>query len=494
MKRNYQIKGKPFSLEKRHPLEQVYADQSRDITIIKSAQCGISEYAVAASFHFMDQYGENVFYAFPAREQIKDFVQGRINPRIDESDYIRSLMVETDNTNLKQFGNYFIYLRGSQNRRQITTADAGFLVMDEFDDMIRAHISLMEKRLGDSRYKFIRRLGVPKHDEDGIHLFYLNSDRHEYFLTCQHCGHEFTPAWDKNISPAPSRIVSKPYPAEVFMVCDKCGERIDRSRPGRWIAQNPGAEARGYHISKLIFADTDLRALYIEFRETQNLADFFNSNLGLPFAVGGSQLDNLLLNRCRRTEEEERAVNEGKASDFRLGADVGSLIYFEITGMIDGVEHVIEAGSVPDLDDLKPKMNKYDIPAAVIDGLPETRKAKEFAAAFPGRVYLSYYSITDPHKTVDFKNDEEYPKVLVNRTRAMDEVVNQYYERSKRLPMHADLIPEFYDHMKAPKRIEVVDKNGNKDYKYTEGNRPDHSFHAGVYAHVARQVIMPGIY
>ena len=36
-------------------------------------------------------------------------------------------------------------------------------------------------------------------------------------------------------------------------------------------------------------------------------------------------------------------------------------------------------------------MNEYDVDLCVLDALPNANEAKDFARAFPGRVFLSYY-------------------------------------------------------------------------------------------------------
>ena len=176
---NYYINDLPFTLKNRHPLVQIYLDPSKDITITKSAQCGASEYCVGRALHFTEIYRENALYLMPAKDQIKDFAQGRVDPRIDSSPHLLRLVLKTDNVGLKQIRSNFLYLRGSQSKRQIKSVDAGLLIFDEYDEMIQMNIPIAEKRLGDSKHKLIIRISTPTVPEFGIHREYLMSDQRE---------------------------------------------------------------------------------------------------------------------------------------------------------------------------------------------------------------------------------------------------------------------------------------------------------------------------
>ncbi|MFA5114390.1 MAG: phage terminase large subunit family protein [Candidatus Margulisiibacteriota bacterium] len=478
---NYFIDGRRFGFEGYEPLQQVYFDDHPDMVIMKSAQCRISEYLIAYAFYFALQREENVFYAMPAKDQIKDFVMGRVDPRIDESPRLQALIRKTDNSGLKQVGLNFIYFRGSQNQRQIKSVDAGCDILDEFDEMVQKNVPTMKKRLGSSKYGIVKEASTPTYFEYGIHAEYLKSDQNEYFLKCDKCGKWQTPDWLKNIRPAPTRDKAIPNPDRVDLVCSDCGEPLNRAQEGEWRPQNPGALKRGYHISKLIFKVTNLLALWIEYRDTLNLQDFHNGNLGQPYAPAGGKLDDLALNGCREAYTIE------KATGCTMGVDVGDLYHVRVS-MKDGTKKkAVFIGTVKNTEELDRFMKKFDVRRCVIDGLPETREATKFALRFPGRVFLAYYLLKDPNKTYEFKKTEKPLKVLINRTRAMDETGNRFIERENIIPMEANTIPGYYDQLKAPQKIKVTGADGNEAYSYVEGSRADHYYHAEVYDDIAGQ-------
>lgn len=485
---NYLIDGARFSLSGYEPLKDIYADNSKEIVVMKSAQCGASEWLIAFSFYFPSFYGENVFYGMPAKDQIKDFVQGRIDPRIDDSPKLQALIKSTDNIDLKRVGMNFIYYRGSQNRKQITTVDAGLLILDEFDQMVQSHVPIMEKRLGDSDVAMKRKISTPSIPEFGIHREYLASDQHECHLQCKGCYEWVAPDWSRNISPTPTRDRSAPAPEIVKLVCHKCGAELDRHKT-KWIAQNPGAAKRGYHISKLVMPRTNLLELWLEFRDTINLQDFYNGNLGLPFTIEGGQLTQADINACRRSAEEEKEFQAGAPhKNCTMGVDVGRLLHVRISKKPGELKQAVWIGAVKTFEDLRALMDRYDIRRCVVDALPETRKAVEFAEKYSGRVFLAYYDLSDPHKVFVFDHSARPAKVRINRSRAMDMTSQNFYDRRTRLPSDADVAhTEYCDHMKAPQKAKVVDKNGNEEYKYIENSKADHWFHAEVYDDIANQ-------
>ena len=479
----YYIDDKPISFEGRYPLLEIAEDTSGNMSVMKSAQCGLSELMVGKAIYFAEEYKENVFYAFPAKDQVKDFVQSRVDPRIDDSPELQKLVISTDNTGLKKVGLNYLYFRGSQNARQIKSVSAGFLVRDEYDEMIQEHIPMMDKRLGNSKYKFIVNISTPSYFEFGIHWEYLQTDQKEYHLKCNKCSKWQIPDWTVNIKPAPTRDKEVPIPEKVQLVCSDCGTELNRNQKGKWVAMNPDGINRGYRVSKLMFPITDLMDMWKEYQRTRNIQDFYNSNLGLPYASAGGKLDDQMLNSCM--EKYTIAVPK----NCTMGVDVGEVLNVKIS-MKDGDKtKAVYINTVKTFEELDTLMKQYDVSRCVIDGLPETHESKKFAKRFQGRVYLAYYQLKDPNKTYEFKEPkqgtQETAKVNINRNRAMDETGLRFKERENIIPENANTIPNYFDQLKAPQKVKITDENGNEQYKYVEGNKADHYFHAEVYEYIA---------
>ena len=82
-------------------------------------------------------------------------------------------------------------------------------------------------------------------------------------------------------------------PGAEQLVCVDCGHVLEPAQ-GAWVAKHPGRPRRGYHVGKFasvvlserereMGARSKPAALLAEWRETKFPAEFFNSELGLPY-------------------------------------------------------------------------------------------------------------------------------------------------------------------------------------------------------------------
>ena len=499
---NIYIEGLPLNLDKYPCLIPIYLDKSTDIVLQKSAQCGATEMAISKGIYFSDQKRENTFYGMPTDEGIGQLVQSRVNPRIEDSPYLRDRVINTNNIGLKQIGQNFMHFKGSKNRRQIITAAAGFLIMDEVDEMVQMHIPVMLKRLGNSAYKWTLALSTPSIPGYGINKMYLETDQMAWHNKCKYCGKWQTIDFFKNIKPTPQRA-TKLTPDEiekldVKCVCKHCAKPLDNIGPGKWIALNPGAKKRGYQLSKLNTGQETLKTLWITFNETDNVQEFFNSDLGLPYVPEGGQLGDNDIESCYESESLEDTIKRlNEDSDLKLkikldhctmGVDVGSNLNYRISKIIEGHNRMVEIGIVKNFEDLDVKMEKYDISMCIIDALPETRKAEEFRARFPGRVLLAWYNLEDD-KLVFKREKGDRKNIRINRTRAMDNTAEGFLTRHNVITRAAKHVDGYFDQLKAPVRVKKHDpKTGNEYYVYIEGSNADHYYHAEVYDDIASKL------
>jgi hypothetical protein len=98
------LDGRPFSFAGGHEyLQEIYRDTSCDITIEKSAQMGVSVWAILDSLHGMKfgRYPHGILYLFPSRIFVTEFSKTKLQNIIDENDF-RNWFTETDVTNVKR--------------------------------------------------------------------------------------------------------------------------------------------------------------------------------------------------------------------------------------------------------------------------------------------------------------------------------------------------------------------------------------------------------
>jgi hypothetical protein len=490
------IRGESFTVIP--PLVDVYRDQSQEVVVTKAAQVFVSEYCINLAFWVADtRQGKrgNVLYVFPAKEQVGDFSRARVDTAVEESAYLQGRVQPekgihpigkpTDNVGLKRVGNGYIYFRGSNAEAGLISVDADLVIYDEVDRLKPATMSLGKKRLGSSLLGWQRYVSTPKYPETGVDLLWLRSDRRRYHLRCEHCGERQPLSFPDNVR------------EDGEVICRRCHGGLNRLAPGEWVPENPGAELRGYHMTKLLSPRADIRALarlgYAigrrDVTDPSEIQEFWNQDLGLPHAPEGGQLSRAEIEACRA----EYSLDEWAPRGCTMGVDIGAKLHVRVNA--PGPEGKIRAvfiGTVLSFEELDGLMAQYDVSCCVVDAEPEHHSARNFANRFAGRVWLCHYpnTATWPHQEAAVW-DEEERTVSAHRTLTLDATFARVRERRIEYPREVLALPEFAEHMMAPIRVIEKDKAGNLVAKYVEGSRPDHYAHAENYAYIAE--LRPGL-
>jgi hypothetical protein len=469
------IRGEPFSFKGHEYLWDIYSDNHHSKVIKKSAQVGASEYFINESF-FKAEQGFNSLFVFPADPQLQDFSHGRVDTAIRESEYLSARVSGIDNVGLKQFGRGFVYFRGAQNTRKLKSIDADINFYDEIDEMPEGAVTLGEKRLGHSKLKWQRWASTPTVPDVGIDAYYDLSDKRRWHLKCEHCGE-----WQ------PLTFADNIDMEKALVVCRKCRKPIDRLAKGTWVAEHPDREVHGYHINKLFCERASIAELIVSSQQTRafQIQEFYNSDLGETFVPEGGQITEEVLNSCK-----DSYLMPETAQRCTMGVDVGSYLNVRISKHHRGdIKQAVYIGRVRDFEELDILMKRYDVSMCVVDALPETRKAAEFCARWPGRAFRCYYLPSDVSRSEYFVVNHDDQKVTAHRTVAADYMTVRFKMRTNRLPVNAKDVEGYYDHMKAPARITKLDDKGLEYAVYVEGNKPDHYFHAEIYDELAFNII-----
>lgn len=488
-------RNEPLDFEEHKYLIGIYQDQHPYIIIQKSAQSGVSERLISESVWVCDRLNKNTLYTFPTSSQLTDFVQGRLEPVFNYSDYLSRITgvlssdekkernVDQDRkiqkVGLKQIRNAFMYLRGSQNQQQIISVDADMIVLDERDRFIQEHVSYIDKRLMHSTLKWRREASTPTLPGKYINEAYLASDQRLWMLTCTKCNLEqeldffYNINFDKKIT-----------------ICKQCREPIDRLKMGRWVPQNPtNIEVHGYKINGIYNPRKSVEDMINDYEKARNsgfsaIQQFYNQVLGMPYEVAGQTL--------------LRSEMENCTSDYRIpyestgcfsGADVGSKINVIVSKMIGERNRYVWIGTVSEflgpVDSLEALILKFGIQRMVVDAKPETRKVKELIDKYPGKVIAAYY----PSRKFDVQNyytfDDFKSEVYIDRTISLDYLVSDIQNDKIELPENAKHIPEFYEQMVASTRAPIVNpRTGAAEFRWIEKGA-DHFFHAANYNRIA---------
>lgn len=522
------LEGRAFTLDRHRPLRAIYVDPHEHIVIGKPAQRGVSEYAINAATFALDRGAEvwtggeknglNVAYIFPKKEALGDFSKERLSGLAHESQYLEKLF-GTDEFNavtFKQVKDSYLYLRGGWSTSALKSFPADCLVLDEFDEMAASAIALARRRLNASQVHRELDISTPSQPGRGIHKMFLDSDQHLY-TQLHRCG-----AWvvyeflrDVRVGGEPHDVWGQ-WPAEqirrslVVLTCPSCGDPVsdeERLSEGIWQAQAPDVVGlRGYWIPPMAFPVVSLMRIAAAavnpdpFEREQ----FFQSDLGVPYAVEGNQitLEQILQLASPLEHGYLPQWTASQWSDNTIGVDVGYLKHYKVSGTgPDGKRYIRAVGTVSEWSELDGLMRHFRIRRCVVDAQPDLDSAKEFCARWPGRALRAFYPGPSALKGqlyhldgLDLKklsNRKKLPKtdvITVNRTMAMDRVRAMVTRADEPAPLTVVNDPILQEHLQSPRRTTIPDSKGQPSPVWIHSG-PDHVFHAFVYDLIARETL-----
>ena len=521
------IGGLGFSLDLYPCLRQIYEDPHEFKVIQKPAQVGVSEYLLNIALHAMDggykYYKQkrkklNVGYIFPTTQAVQEFSKERIAAGIlEENEYLgelvkgqevgRSGMRLHSTLHFYRIGKSILHMRGAQNPTvQLKSFPIDLLIIDEIDEVSDRAVALATKRLGASELRHKIYASTPKYPGVGVNYYFVLSDQHVWELECPSCGMWQEPDFFKNVYMVEEEgLISYDEWVQLgeagvaknkfLFVCQNCLAEMDRKAEGRWVAKNPESRIRGYRIPGLVSPKVPLHeyALNSCKMKPADIQEFWNSDLGLPYAPKGGSLSVADLMRC-----EQKGIDE-----FRkfyhvywsvMGIDVGAKLHAKVSTINEqGLWETVLLAELDDFDEFDDIIKRYKVGAIVVDAYPETRAAKKFAEDYKGKVWLARYAPPTQIETAKFgflKDDDPTPYVDIARTEAMDEVASSIIEGKEAWP---ELVrhqwPTFYSMMQAPVKVKKSNlrRDGSVEVRYVyQETGPDHFYHAFVYEWVAR--------
>ena len=490
------LQGRPMRLIP--ALRDLYQDDHPFIVVQKAAQVFVSEYLINTALWIADtgQGGRgNALYVMPTQTQMDDFSQARLDKAIAESPYLQSRLFPRPpgrpgpaRQRLKKLGQGYIYFRGADSRRQLTSVDADVVLLDEFDLMGEGVLELAQKRLASSNLRWLRVVSTPRLPEAGINSLFLQSDQRYYSIKCPGCGHAQKLEWEENVDQKRG-----------LRVCcrRRCRKPLDLWAPGRWEEAAPGNDhVRGYHINRLYSPLANIPQMVYESQATTPAAlrEFRNAVLGESFVPPGGQLSLDVLDCCRR----DYGMPDGTAEGTFMGVDVGAKLHVVIRQALDEDwvrSQAVFVGEVDTFEELSQLVNRYAVGSAVVDALPEQRAAVEFARRERSlRPALAYYGRSDPgHRLAS----ESGVRVChLNRTETLEEMFHSFQTETAELPRDArslggrvrDGLGEYYREMMTLTRQLEQNSAGNWVARYVDNGKADHFAQAEAYCRVAAKI------
>jgi len=436
----------PWTLEGHEYLEAIARDESRVIVIEKAAQVGASTLAVGTLIHTA-MAGLHVGYFLDTQHRMRSFVQGIVDPIINNSDEITRLVAEeewrspnrpkrrgggsADNVRLKRIGAGKGYFLSAQVMGEVKSTPLDMLMMDEVAELDPDIVEFAQDRLLHSSYKrewWYSQPGVPEMDIDER---FVHSDMKFWKIRCRRCR-----TWTALELSFPDVLVQ--VRGKWRIACPSCHAKLHRA-DGEWVAMHPDREVSGYHISQLYgpHVDADLVAEQWAHAQTRpnRMERFHISILGLPFAGDRKPLTDVVLNeRCGPWGISP----VGKGADLPLGIpfagiDVGDVIHLAIARYAGGVGRVVWLEETPDWGLVQKRLRDHNVNAFIIDAMPEKTKAKELCRAL-GNGAIIYTAAQQ--RTVGEEDADTNPvrKISMNRTDLLDELVAAFLSGELYLP------------------------------------------------------------
>lgn len=517
---NTKLRGEPFSFQDHEYQEFILRDQSKEKVIIKSAQMGISEMSARLALAMGNLIpGFSTIYTLPSAKAAMNFMKTRIDPIISGSDYLKEAISKTvDNTDMKQFGDSYLYLKGAQVDSQAISVPADMLIGDEVDNSNQEVLTLFESRLIHSKYQYNVKLSTPSVPGYGIDKAYKESRRHVHLCKCHHCNEWFEPDYFQHVKiPGFSGDIAKDIVKstfaspnfrwqEAFVACPRCGKPADLSEQYRnWVCENPGDNyvAAGFKVSPFSCPNIILPShLVRDSVKYERLQDFYNQRLGMALEDKEASLGEEELLKCLITDEVSLSY------PMVMGLDMGNLCACVIMAVLpDERLVVIHKEMIPlfrVVERRRELAKTYRVRACVVDHGPYTETvyrmqqtdSKVFAA-----VYVRNKKSAEIYKVKEQEENKEEGKqelriVFISRDKGFDSVMGNV--RNNKLLFRAEqgVVKEhlslndamFIRHMQDQKRVREFDGD-ELVFVWRKVTGEDHYHHAVLYGTVASKIL-----
>lgn len=298
----------------------------RKVVIMSAAQIGKTAMLMNMLGYYMHYYPAPVLVMQPTLDMAQTFSKDFFAPMLRDTPVLRDL-VDTKsrysgNTILKKnFPGGHVTIIGANSPASLASRPIKVLLADEVDRYPASAgtegdpLLLGQKRQStfwDKKTVIVSTPGLK--GSSRIATEYENSTREEWNVPCPRCGHFQPLAWSGIIFDKAD--LSK----GILFRCEKCGEEAGEyewkkaAQRGRFVADNPTAETRGFHLNTLASAFCgwgDMVEKFIVANNLLKLGDpekmktWVNTELGEPWEEPGSTLEEAELLGRREIYEAE---------------------------------------------------------------------------------------------------------------------------------------------------------------------------------------------
>lgn len=449
-----------------------------------------------------------VAYTLPTAHFAGTFAKTRIDPVIQGSKVMLGNIHKTnDNSEIKQFGDSFLYIKGAASSNAPISIPVDHLVHDEVDFSDQEVLGQYRSRLTHSQWRRTTKISTPTLPNFGIDRAMNETRRFFNFCKCNHCNHFFHPDYYKHVQipgftgdlrSISKGVLSRIRVKDAVLVCPGCGKVPSLQKEHReWVCENPNQDyiGAGYQITPFDAPNIVQVPYLVEASTTYDRRqDFDNFSLGVAAEDSEATLlkedfDNVFV--CAEASED--------SGQYVMGVDVGNMYHF-VVGKVDpwGDMIVVHTESCP-MGSARTRYHelrqKWRVICTVIDSMPHAETVMALQAIdvnLYASVYMKSKSILTHNVVEKEKVDEEgkefQRQVNVNRSRAFDAYMEFVREGHLRIIASEEKDTIISHHM-SMKRVKVYDnESAEMSYSWQKTDGIDHYHHTFLYCWLAGKI------
>lgn len=472
--------GIPFDFVHRKFMWDFINDMSPLQAMLKPPQIGATESEIVKSFYVAHKKEKDIIYTLPTQSDVNEMAGGKVNRIVAQNPILKSWVKDHDTVFQKAVGSHIIYYRGTFSNKQAMMVSSDLNIHDEVDASDASVITQYETRLqskaGGMRWYFSH----PSIAGFGVDIYWQQSDKKEWHITCSSCTAEQTLEWPDNISvERRTRICSH---CKYDLKDTDIEQGVWKNQDGVvWTGSVVGPyDFSGWHVSQLMCSWISADAILTTYNDPNKGEQYFyNYVLGLPYVGSDNKImpDVVLRN-------VNPAVND-QTGNIIIGVDTGLPIHYVLMnkqGVFYNGKCKAPSSTYDPYQHLEQYLIKWPKSILVADQGGDLIGIRQLQAKYPGRVFLVYYR-KDRKTDVLAQWSDDLKTVVVDRNRMMQLIVEQARDTG-RIVLNG-FIPdwkEFADHFGNIYRVAKETPFG-VEYVW-ERNGPDHFVHCLLYAMV----------
>ena len=409
-------------------LIDIYNDLSLFQVQLKPPQIGLTVCNINKSIWWCYFKRNNIIYTLPSASDVEDMAGSKIDKIINQNPVFKKMLNGKQTMTQKNFGQNTIHYRGTKSETQAMMISSDLNIHDEVDASDMEMIVQFETRLQGKANGGQWYFSHPSISGRGVDVYWEQSDKKEWFITCDSCKKEQFMTFPDNID-----FEKRCY------VCKHCKKELSdkERRVGKWKPTRPLDENNlkpkfsGYHVSQLMCVWIKADKILKDWEDTliggsgkKDKAYFYNKVLGLPYKGADNSItsQDILKNTIKDINTEEDPIVIGGDTGLHLHYVVGNLKGIFLYGVTDEPSR-----NYNPYDTLEALLKTYPKAIMVIDQGGDITPVRILKDKYIGRVFLCKYMNTIDD-LVSWGTGGKYGWVYADRNKCITTVVEQFKE------------------------------------------------------------------